>query len=110
MKRHRLLERAHLETLLVALALIDESLVDAVDESRLSPAANALLDLIAATPFAARADLPASAQTFAGDEYVMRLATRVTALSVGEMVEFSRDTVTGLCNRLPAISAKRNAA
>ena len=109
MKRHHLTERAHLEALFVAHVLIDESLVDAVEESRLSPAANELLDMIAEWPWAMRSSF---AMTAAGaeDEFVTRLAMRVQSLTLADLTTFARSTVVQLCNRLPEISARRKSA
>ena len=99
---HPLLERAHLEALLVARTLLDPAFADDVEVARLSPAANALLDYILEAPVLARNALDAGAC----DDYQLRLATRATRLTTEELAYFEPTTLVALVNQLPAIGAR----
>jgi hypothetical protein len=100
------LSRAHLEALVVALALLNPALADGVDYERLSPAAAALLDFVVDENTAARACLHLGA----ADEYQARLATRTDQLTLEELRFFPAATLVALVNTLPVLGAKRRRA
>jgi hypothetical protein len=99
---HPLVSRPHLEPLLIARVLLDPELADRVDDTRLSPAALALLDFAAAENTLARAALGYGAT----DEYQQRLAQRVGHLTLDELLFYPTDTLVGLINALPRIAAR----
>lgn len=103
---HPQLTRAHLEALLVALALLNPALGDGVDIERLSAAAAALLDFVTEDNTTARACLHLGAD----DEYQARLVTRVDQLTLEELRFFPAATVVALVNTLPLLGAKRRKA
>lgn len=100
---HPLLERKHLEALLVARTLLDPVFADDVDTERLSPAAHALLEHIAESPILARNALDAGAR----DEYQHRLAKRALQLTTEELAYYEPRTLIALVNQLPPIGARR---
>lgn len=103
------LQRPHLEALYVAHTLLDQGQADMVEPDRVSPACNALLDLIATFPALMRADLVTVARS-EGDPYILRLAMRTASLTIGELTYLSRDAVVSLCNRLPRVSRRAESA
>lgn len=98
--------RAHLEALLIAFVLLDPDLLLAVDASRLSPAAVALVSFAADDNTAARASLGFAIT----DEYQSRLALRVDALTFEELRYYPMDTLLGLVNALPALAVRGRTA
>jgi hypothetical protein len=103
---HPVLSRAHLEAVLVALALLNPALADGVDVERLSAAAAGLLAFVTDDNTTARACLHLGAE----DEYQARLATRVDQLTLEELRFFPALTVVALVNTLPVLGAKRRKA
>lgn len=100
------LTRAHLEALVVALALLNPALADGVDVERLSSAAAALLEFVTERNTTARACLHLGAE----DEYQARLATRVGQLTLEELCFFPAASLVALVNTLPLLGAKRRRA
>lgn len=96
---HPLLSRAHLEACLVARVLLDPDLADHVDDTRLSPAAQQLVG------FAANHNAVACASLLLGaeDEYQVRLARRVDALTLEQLRFFPAATLVALINQLPRL-------
>ena len=98
-----LLQRAHLEALLVALVLHRPRLAGRVQAERLSPAAIALVRFCVDRHDVARISLYSGV----ADEYQYRLARRTLELTLEEQLFFPASTLIGLVNALPAISATR---
>ena len=93
------LARPHLEALLVARVLLDPELADHVDDTRLSPAAQQLVDFAADENTAARVTLWLGVT----DEFQARLAKRVDALTLEELRYHPTATLVALINQLPQL-------
>lgn len=110
---HPLLERAHLEAVLLARVLLDPELAGAVALDRLSPAALTLLLAAVQDPAGAggagllAVAVPSGDRT--QDAFVVRLAKRVEALSLLDLTFYPRETLLALVNRLPVLHADRDA-
>lgn len=106
---HPLLTRAHLEALLIARALFGPAIAEQVDWSRLSPAAERLLDAVVAAPAAARvagllAVTPSSDDPKA-DQFCVRLARHVDGLTLAEMRELLDGELVMHLNALPQLAS-----
>lgn len=102
---HPLLTRAHLEAVLVARVLLDPGLIECVDRSRLSPAADALCAYAAEENAGARVALQLAVE----DEYQARLATRVDRLTFEELRWYPAATLVELVNQLPQLATTLDA-
>lgn len=103
---HPLLSRAHLEACLVARVLLDPELADHVDDTRLSPAAKALVAYAAEDNRLACASLLLGAE----DEYQARLATRADAVTLEDLRFFPAATLVALINQLPRLGVSSRAS
>lgn len=104
---HPALTRAHLEALLIARVLLDPSLAECVDDARLSPSAQRLMDAVLDTPHIAGAAglLAATDPTDdpVANSFIVRLAKRVESLALRDVAVCSIDELVGHINRLPRL-------
>lgn len=96
--------RAMSEALLVAHVLLDPELLAYVDLTRLSGGCRTLLGLVESEEFVVRGAGLVAASEWTGDPYAVRLAERVVRLPLGDLAEWTRETVVGLANSLPPLS------
>jgi hypothetical protein len=103
---HPTLTRVHLEAVLIARAVLDPAVADDVDETRLSPAALALLHYAADDNVSARASVLAGAV----DEFSARLAQRVERLTIADLTFWPLSVQVALVNQLPRLGTRPTVA